>query len=165
MIANCGAKCVLTKTSHLFLAPENVGRIDLDREDSPTTSSAPIRVTPDQAAYILYTSGSTGQPKGVEISHASLSHYINWAAGFYGGDQEPLSFPLFTPLTFDLTLTSLFVPLATGGTVVVYPENVDSADIALLEVINDDLVDIIKLTPSHLSLLEGRQLKSSGFAN
>ena len=161
VIANCGAKCVLTKSTHLFESPQNVVRIDLDRDDNPVASTGAIHIDSGQTAYILYTSGSTGQPKGVEISHAGLSHYVNWAAEYYGRHKEPLSFPLFTPLTFDLTLTSIFVPLATGGKVVVYPERVESADLALLEVIKDDLVDVIKLTPSHLSLLDGRRLRSS----
>ena len=123
VITNCGARCVLTKSTHLFESPENVVRIDLDRDDNPVASTGVIHVDSGQTAYILYTSGSTGQPKGVEISHAGLSHYVNWAAEYYGRHKEPLSFPLFTPLTFDLTLTSIFVPLATGGQVVVYPES------------------------------------------
>ena len=68
----------------------------------------------DSLAYVLYTSGSTGQPKGVEVTHGSLADYVAWAARRYS-DGERLTLPLFTSPAFDLTLTSIFVPLASGG--------------------------------------------------
>ncbi|HUQ81182.1 MAG TPA: condensation domain-containing protein, partial [Gemmatimonadaceae bacterium] len=58
---------------------------------------------PNALAYVLYTSGSTGQPKGVEVTHASLADYVAWAARQYA--TEPgLAWPLFTSPSFDLTL-------------------------------------------------------------
>ena len=111
-------------------------------------------------AYVIYTSGSTGQPKGVVIDHRALANYALWACRYYGGG-EPLSLPLFSPLTFDLTVTSIFVPLLSGGTVVVYPETGRRADTALFDAVEDDRVDLIKLTPSHLMLLAGRDLEAS----
>jgi amino acid adenylation domain-containing protein len=107
---------------------------------------------PEDLAYVLYTSGSTGTPKGVMIERRSLANYISWARAFYGGGRA-LTFPLFTPLTFDLTITSVFVPLTSGGTVRVYPEPTVGADLTVLDVVADDAVDIVKLTPSHLALL------------
>jgi amino acid adenylation domain-containing protein len=113
---------------------------------------------PDHLAYILYTSGSTGEPKGVMIERSSLAHYVSWAADFYG---PGLTFPLFTPLTFDLTITSIFVPLASGGSIVVYPTTTEAADLAVLDVFAEDEVDIVKLTPSHLALLTDRDFSGS----
>ncbi|MEM1182042.1 MAG: amino acid adenylation domain-containing protein [Acidobacteriota bacterium] len=107
---------------------------------------------PASEAYVLYTSGSTGKPKGVRISHGALANYIGWAAAHYG-DNRPTSMPLFSPLTFDLTVTSIFVPLVTGGRIVVYPETGRHADLALHGVVRDAAVDVVKLTPSHLQLL------------
>jgi amino acid adenylation domain-containing protein len=106
----------------------------------------------DDLAYLIYTSGSTGRPKGVLIEHAGLADYLLWASRRYvRGDR--LTFPLFTSLAFDLTVTSLYLPLITGGTLEIYPEPDGPVDTALMDVVRANAVDFIKLTPSHLSLL------------
>ena len=107
----------------------------------------------ENLAYIIYTSGSTGQPKGVMIEHGSLANYLQWAKGQYLPD-EPLDFPLFSTISADLTITSAFLPLIAGGRVVIYPDAHDGVDISVLRVIDEDAVDVIKLTPSHLALVE-----------
>lgn len=71
-------------------------------------------------AYIIYTSGSTGVPKGVEIEHKGMIDYLDWAERSYVRGER-LRYPLFTSLSFDLTLTSVFLPLMTGGELIVYP--------------------------------------------
>jgi len=102
-------------------------------------------------AYLIYTSGTTGTPKGVMISHRALVNYIHWAARQYAGEAAA-DFPLFTSLSFDLTLTALFVPLTTGGRIVIYRRPLEDA-LLLEKVLRDDKADVIKLTPSHLRLM------------
>jgi amino acid adenylation domain-containing protein len=132
--------------------------IELDKEAAfinvQSAENPNIDISLDDLAYLLYTSGSTGLPKGVMIAHKSLSHYIQWAKHEYAKDFIPVM-PLFTCVGFDLTITSIFLPLITGGTLITYPETQDSADLALLDVMADNYVNIIKLTPSHLGLLKG----------
>ena len=108
----------------------------------------PILPKGDDLAYLIFTSGSTGTPKGVAVDHAGLSSYIDWAVSEFGGPD----YPLFTSISFDLTITSLFVPLTTGGRLVVYPEPLTGPDLSVLDVFADDAVDTVKLTPAHLSL-------------
>ncbi len=124
------------------------------------TSNLEIALAPDSLAYILYTSGSTGKPKGVMILHRALSNYVQWAGQAYGVDENSV-FPLFTSIGFDLTLTSTFLPLISGGRILVYKEQNQGPDISLVHVIEDNSVNVIKLTPSHLVLLSGRDLSSS----
>jgi len=106
----------------------------------------------DNLAYIIYTSGSTGKPKGAMIRHSNLINYIWWAKNFYLQGQT-LDFPLFSSLSFDLTVTSLFVPLISGGSLVIYGESA-AGNLSILDVIKDNQVDIIKLTPAHLALIK-----------
>jgi amino acid adenylation domain-containing protein len=116
--------------------------------------------TPDGLAYIIFTSGSTGTPKGVMIEHRSLLNYIWWAARVYSSG-EPLSWPLFSSLAFDLTVTTLFTPLITGGRIVVYRGDPGAQSMVVLKVIDDDATDIMKLTPAHLAMIRDRELATT----
>jgi len=108
---------------------------------------------PARPAYVIYTSGSTGQPKGVVVGHDNLANYIAWAGQAYGQrrDGGPLDMPLFTALAFDLTVTSLFLPLVSGGRIVVYRD--EGGVPALFQVFREQQVDLVKLTPAHLAML------------
>ncbi len=130
--------------------------IDLAR-DEPGSDDRPrepvaTRPRPDDVAYVIYTSGSTGRPKGTVLSHQGLVNYLWWARDVYQ-DGEVLDFPLYSSLSFDLTITSLFVPLITGGRVVVYGASRAGRGLEVIDVFTDDRVDIVKLTPAHLGLL------------
>ncbi|RYZ03285.1 MAG: amino acid adenylation domain-containing protein [Myxococcales bacterium] len=122
------------------------------------TENLDIPVDPQRAAYCIYTSGSTGAPKGVLVQHRAFMNYIWWAKKQYV-TEDIKSFALYSSLAFDLTITSIFVPLVSGCVVHVYPETGDVHP--LTEVIADNQVDLIKLTPAHLSLLVDADLSSS----
>lgn len=102
-------------------------------------------------AYILFTSGSTGIPKGVAVSHREFSRYIQWANAEFSETPDD-DYAFFSSISFDLTLTSMFTPLIGGGRVLVYPERGET-DLAVLDVFEDDRADVVKLTPSHLALI------------
>ncbi len=110
----------------------------------------PHRLYPENLAYIIYTSGSTGRPKGVGVSHGSAGAYLSWAKTIYGvNDSQPILF--HGSICFDMSITSLFVPLLTGKLIQIIKEDFAK----MLE--GGDLKDafgFIKLTPSHLKLVE-----------
>ena len=106
----------------------------------------------DDPAYIMYTSGSTGKPKGVIISHGALGNYLAAAKDLYLGEQKAIA-PLFTSIGFDLTVTSLFLPLLSGGSIRIYEEDPSGHDLSVLKVIEDEEINFIKLTPSHARLI------------
>ncbi|MGP1993455.1 non-ribosomal peptide synthetase [Zobellia laminariae] len=142
----------------------DIGILDVQKESSiineqPFTNLE-IQSSPESLSYILYTSGSTGKPKGVLISQQALSNYIFWAKEAYHTNEKSI-FPLFTSIGFDLTITSTFLPLVSGGRINVYKESVTGPDVSLLKVLDDNLVNCIKLTPSHLALFKEKKLSTS----
>jgi amino acid adenylation domain-containing protein len=166
MLQDSGVRVVLTTKAlrdERALAARTQVRY-LDVSDAKTFAERPRELLsppgPDSLAYVIYTSGSTGTPKGVQIPHRALYHYVNWARRYYVAG-ESVDMPLFSSLAFDLTVTSIYLPLVTGGTVVIYREEGGPRDLSLYSVIKDDRVDIIKLTPSHLALVAGMDLSAS----
>jgi len=114
---------------------------------------------PTDLAYLMYTSGSTGKPKGAMITHQGLVNYIWWAKKVYV-QNDPIDFPLYSSISFDLTVTSIFTPLISGTSIHVYPGE-DKVQ-CIQQIFADNRVGIIKLTPTHLKLIEhldGKQSK------
>jgi len=139
----------------IFVLDADFGSI-LSQPDSARPSAA----TSDGTAYIIFTSGSTGTPKGVETEHRSLVNYIWWAARVYSSGER-LTWPLFSSLAFDLTVTTLFTPLITGGRILVYLGDPGVQSMVVLKVIEDNAVDIMKLTPAHLAMIRDRNLETT----
>ncbi len=109
---------------------------------------------PDQIAYIIYTSGTTGNPKGCKITMSNVLHYLKWAQSCYFSSGEAGNFPLFTSIAFDLTITSVFSTLTRGATLYITPED-ELITVHLQKIFDGDTgCDTIKLTPSHIRLLQ-----------
>ena len=105
---------------------------------------------PNDIAYKIYTSGTTGKPKGIEISYNNLSNYLTWAKETYK-TKTVLKMPLFTSLSVDLTLTSILLPLISGGAIKILEKQFSSN--TLEEILKDKEINVIKATPTHLSLI------------
>ncbi len=102
-------------------------------------------------AYIIYTSGSSGKPKGAMITNKGLVNYVLWAVKSYVKGDD-VTFPLHSSLSFDLTMTSIFTPLISGNSVMIYDDN--DVELPILKVFEDKCVEIVKLTPAHLNLIK-----------
>jgi amino acid adenylation domain-containing protein/non-ribosomal peptide synthase protein (TIGR01720 family) len=74
----------------------------------------------DDPAYVMFTSGSTGEPKPILSSHAGLRHFIDWEAAELGVGAGVRVSNLALP-TFDVSLRDIFLPLSVGGTICVVP--------------------------------------------
>lgn len=162
-LTDSGASAVLTEQKFIeALAPSGAKLICIDREwpaiAQRDTAAVHTATLPENIAYVIYTSGSTGTPKGVMITHQSAINYASWAKDAYL-QNENLAFALYSSLAFDLTVTSIFVPLTTGNKVVVY--RWADKEVPLKQILSDSNVGILKLTPSHLALIKDRDNRNS----
>ncbi len=136
-------------------AHEELCTIDLvdDWSEIATRPTTPVDVAtdPEQLAYVIFTSGSTGLPKGVRIPHRGVVNYVHWARSTYPVTPAG-TVPMASALSFDATVTALWVPLAAGCCVELLPENGEIE--ALAEALNGQTAyDLLKITPAHLDAL------------
>jgi len=118
----------------------------------------PIGPGPGDAAYVLFTSGSTGVPKGVVVPHSAIVNLMSWTSRTFSG-QELERVLLGTSLNFDFSVIQIFAPLAAGGSAVIAENVLDLRDLptaisllssvpaALRGLLDDDSI------PSHVQMI------------
>ncbi len=165
MLSDSGVEWVLTESELMQGLP--LGGVDVVVMDGATTdpdwlaefssSSFPSEVeavaTPDTLVYILYTSGSTGQPKGVMVEHRSLTNYLSHAAEAYLAEGVAGSV-VSSPLGFDATLTTLLAPLVAGRWVELLPDDETLMGGLSERLFGSEQALLFKLTPAHLEALQ-----------
>ena len=119
--------------------------------DLPGDSIYPI-TDPAALAYVIYTSGSTGIPKGVGITHRSLSNVLQSMRSQPGFDSED-SLLAVTTVSFDIAALELFLPLISGGRLVIADSNTAADGIAILEAIRHHGITVLQGTPAIWRLL------------
>lgn len=127
---------------------------NINRNTMNVDKSYNLDIIKNKQAYTIYTSGTTGNSKGVRINQSALVNYICWASKVYSNKAtESISMPLFTSIGFDLTVTTIFLPLITGGKIVICDSK------TLENIFNDKNIDTIKLTPAHLEIISHKKQK------
>ncbi len=115
----------------------------LDPDDRLTT------LRPQDAAYTLFTSGSTGVPKGVTVTHGAVRNFVAWFGEFIPAGEQRLLFK--TPHTFDASVLELFWPLVAGQTMVVAEADGERDPSYLAEVMTQSGVSVVQFVPSMLA--------------
>ena len=103
-------------------------------------------------AYILFTSGSTGMPKGTVISHRALISYVNWVTVEFGFDEET-SFGSQTPLYFSMSVTDFYSTIKCGCTYNIIPKQHFSFPLNLVAYLNEYKINTIYWVPTAISIL------------
>jgi amino acid adenylation domain-containing protein len=112
----------------------------------------PEMASPDDLAYVIHTSGSTGQPKGIGVRHRQAVHLVEWVNRTFGvGPDDRLLF--VTSLGFDLSVYDLFGTLAAGGTVHVASEDDLRDPERLVRLLRDEPITIWDSAPAALQQL------------
>ena len=156
MLDECGVEIVIG-SADLIQTPAQGRRTVLLEQlpDGPAPHQAPLPDTtpgPERLAYIMYTSGSSGRPKGVEITHAALSTYVEGISEIL--DIRPgNTFAHVSTLAADLGNTALFPTLAAGGCIHMLNESLATDINAITDYFSQHRIDYLKIVPSHLDAL------------
>jgi amino acid adenylation domain-containing protein len=148
---------ILTERARLADLPVSAARV-LVLEDVLAQPYAggfeAVRVQPEELAYVIHTSGSTGRPKGVELRHAGVVNFLlsmQREPGFTAAD----TLVAVTTVSFDIAVLELFLPLITGGKVVVASRETALDPARLAALVAQSRATVLQATPATWSALIG----------
>jgi len=116
----------------------------------PRNSAA--RPRPEDAAYIMFTSGSMGEPKAILSSHAALHHFIDWERAELKAESDARVANL-APVTFDVSLRDIFLPLTIGGTLCIPSSDIRRDGNRLADWLSMNAITVVHAVPSLFRLV------------
>ena len=143
---------------------ENFSLLSFEEGESQNLNTATVNVDSKNVAYVLYTSGSTGIPKGVLVTHRNLVHSTTARFNYYPASVK--RFLLLSSFAFDSSAAGIYWSLCQGGTLILPPERIEQDIHRLARVIEKNQVTHMLCLPSVYGLLlelaRPEQLRSLG---
>ena len=158
MLEEAKVKCLLIESSSLFDVIEfsvPVFSLDIQFADVPSIPQGvafSTLATEDTTAYVVYTSGTTGHPKGVQVSHKNLVDYYEGLDAKISISTNK-SFGLMSSLSADLGNTVLYGSLLSGGILHLFSKETLMDGVKLQSYFKNHDIDCIKIVPSHWQAL------------
>ncbi len=156
MIQNSGAQyCLfqsalsdkLTDFTGQLINSEQIAQTVQQQSDKPP----PLNLHPDNIVYILYTSGSTGLPKGVANSHGALANRLNWIQRRFPIGQNDVVLQK-TPCSFDVSVWEFFEATITGAKLVIAKPNGHKDSHYLTQLIQQQKITTLHFVPAMLQV-------------
>ena len=159
MLAVCRPRVVLTDERLLGWRPlREWPRMSLrEAVAGDSVPAAPDPGPPERAAYVVFTSGSTGAPKGVLVQHSGLANLVDEQIAAFGIDRSSRVLQ-FASLSFDAAVSELFTALCAGATLCLVERPGDRQGVALLDLLEQRRISVVTLPPSLLRVLPAREL-------
>lgn len=123
-----------------------------EKDDEEIVKKVQTQIIDTDLLYVLFTSGSTGVPKGVSIMHRSVIDYIDWVTDTFGITEND-RFGNQAPFYFDNSILDIYCMMKTGATLYIIPKELFSQPVLLLEYIKENQINNIFWVPSALIMV------------
>ena len=152
---------VITSAGHSGTVPEGIPVLLTDEEPAhhqhawrqpSVDGSAPM--------YVIFTSGTTGRPKGARVSHASLLHLLASSGRAFPFSHNDV-WTMFHSFGFDFAIWETWAPLLSGGCLVIVPHDVARDPVEFRRLLRDERVTVLNQTPKAFDQLNDEDLRHS----
>lgn len=159
IITDSESKADLAQNLTEFNLNHQISTVLLSDAAQASTANPELLSNAEDSLYLLFTSGSTGNPKAIVGRQKSLSHFIHWEMKEFGFDIQVRVSLLAAP-TFDVSLRDIFVPLLAGGTLCIPDTDTRTNMAHLLDWFNRSRVTTVHCVPSLFRLIS-KELENS----
>ena len=152
MVEDTVMPVILTQTSLRESLPPNAAALVMIDDDAVSSTFVPVSHDPEDISYLIFTSGSSGRPKGVLVPQRAVMNLLNSMRREPGLTSEDILLSV-TTLSFDISCLEIFLPLTTGATVVVATRDTVIDGNLLINEIERHAITMLQATPATWRML------------